>query len=141
MNAVLSFVYALLVKELTIVLQAVGFDPLLGIFHRPRFGRPSLALDCAEEYRPLIGDSVVLMAFNNGEIDHGSFIERAGAVVLTESGRKSVIAAYERRMSQEVTHPVFGYRISYRRVLEVQARLLARVFTGELPEYIPFTTR
>jgi len=140
-NAVLSFVYALLVKELTIVLQAVGFDPLLGIFHRPRFGRPGLALDCAEEYRPLIGDSVVLMAFNNGEIDSSSFLERAGAVVLTEAGRRSVIGAYERRMAQEVTHPLFGYRISYRRVLEVQARLLARVFTGELPEYIPFTTR
>jgi CRISPR-associated protein Cas1 len=140
-NAVLSFVYSLLVKELTIVLQAVGFDPLLGVFHRPRFARPGLALDCAEEYRPLLADSTVLMVFNNGEVDGGSFLERAGAVVLTEAGRRSVIAAWERRLSQEVTHPLFGYRISYRRVLEVQARLLARVITGELPEYIPFCTR
>lgn len=140
-NAVLSFVYAMLVKELTIVLQAVGFDPLLGFFHRPRFGRPGLALDCSEEYRPLIGDSVTMMVFNNGEVDHSSFLERAGAVTLTEAGRRAVIAAFERRMSQEVTHPIFGYRLSYRRVLEVQARLLARAVTGEIPEYTPFCTR
>ena len=140
-NAVLSFVYSLLVKELTVVLQAVGFDPMLGFFHRPRYGRPSLALDVAEEYRPLIGDSVSLMVFNNGEVDHASFMERAGAVTLTESGRKSVIKAFERRMEQEVTHPTFGYRVSYRRIMEVQARLLARTVTGELPEYVPFCTR
>lgn len=140
-NAVLSFVYSLLVKELTVVLQGVGFDPMLGFFHRPRYGRPSLALDVAEEYRPLIGDSVALMAFNNGEVDHGSFLERAGAVTLTEAGRKSIIAAFERRLEQEVTHPTFGYRVSYRRILEVQARLLARAVTGELTEYVPFCTR
>jgi len=140
-NAVLSFVYSLLVKELTVVLQGVGFDPMLGFFHKPRYGRPSLALDVAEEYRPLIGDSVTLMAFNNGEVDHSSFLERAGAVTLTEAGRKSIIAAFERRLAQEVTHPTFGYRVSYRRILEVQARLLSRAVTGELPEYIPFCTR
>ncbi len=140
-NAVLSFVYSLLVKELTVVLQAVGFDPMLGFFHRPRYGRPSLALDVAEEYRPLIGDSVALMAFNNGEVDHNSFLERAGAVTLTEAGRKAIIAAFERRLEQEVTHPTFGYRVSYRRIMEVQARLLARTVTGELSEYLPFCTR
>jgi len=140
-NAVLSFVYSLLVKELTVVLQSVGFDPMLGFFHKPRYGRPSLALDVAEEYRPLIADSAGLMAFNNGELDHSSFLERAGAVTLTEAGRKAVIAAFERRLEQEVTHPIFGYRVSYRRILEVQARLLARTITGELPEYIPFCTR
>ena len=140
-NAVLSFVYSLLVKELTVVLQSVGFDPMLGFFHRPRYGRPSLALDVAEEYRPLIGDSVTLMAFNNGEVDHSSFLERAGAVTLTEAGRKAVIAAFERRLEQEVTHPTFGYRVSYRRIMEVQARLLARTVTGELSGYVPFCTR
>jgi CRISPR-associated protein Cas1 len=140
-NAVLSFVYSLLVKELTVVLQGVGFDPMLGFLHRPRYGRPSLALDVAEEYRPLIGDSVAMMAFNNGEVDHTSFLERAGAVTLTEAGRKAIIASFERRLEQEVTHPIFGYRVSYRRILEVQARLLARTVTGELPEYVPFCTR
>ena len=140
-NALLSYVYGLLVKELTITLQAVGFDPLLGFFHRPRYGRPSLALDLAEEFRPLIGDSTVLTLINNGEVTTSSFIRRAGAVALTDAGRRAVLAAFERRMTTEITHPTFGYRISYRRILEVQARLLARAVTGELPDYVPFCTR
>ena len=108
-NAVLSFVYSLLVKELTVVLQGVGFDPMLGFFHRPRYGRPSLALDVAEEYRPLIGDSVALMAFNNGEVDRSSFLERAGAVTLTEAGRKSIIAAFERHLFCPSIRPRRGH--------------------------------
>ncbi|MCA9088031.1 MAG: CRISPR-associated endonuclease Cas1 [Planctomycetaceae bacterium] len=140
-NAVLSFVYSLLTKELTITLNSVGFDPMLGFFHRPRYGRPSLALDLAEEYRPLIADSVTLTAFNNGEVNRDSFIERAGAVAMTDAGRRSVIAAFERRMDTEVTHPIFGYKISYRRILEVQSRLLARHLLGEIPEYPSFVTR
>ncbi len=140
-NAVLSFVYALLTKELTATLQSVGFDPLLGFFHRPRYGRPSLALDLMEEFRPLIADSTTLMVFNNGEVSTGSFVRRAGAVAMTDAGRKAVIAAYERRLEQEVTHPLFGYRVCYRRILEVQARLLARHVLVELDEYPSFTTR
>lgn len=140
-NAVLSFAYALLTKELTIVLQAVGFDPMLGVFHTPRYGRPSLALDMAEEYRPLIADSVMLTAFNNGELTTNSFLERAGAVVLTPAGRAALIACFERRMTTEVTHPIFGYKLSYRRLLEVQCRLLARTILGELEHYPAFTTR
>ncbi|WP_373649409.1 CRISPR-associated endonuclease Cas1 [Schlesneria sp. DSM 10557] len=140
-NALLSFVYSLLAKELTIAVRSVGFDPLLGFFHKPRYGRPSLALDLAEEFRPLIGDSTVLMLVNNGEISESSFLARAGAVTLTEPGRKAVIAAFERRMEQEITHPIFGYRISYRRVLQVQARLLSRVLLGELASYPGFCTR
>ena len=140
-NAVLSFVYALLTKEVTIAVQAVGFDPLLGFFHRPRYGRPSLALDLAEEFRPIIADSTAMMVINNGEVNESSFIARAGAVALNESGRKSVIAAFERRMEHEITHPIFRYKISYRRVLEVQARLLSRVVLGELAEYPGFCTR
>lgn len=140
-NAVLSFVYSLLTKELTVALSSVGFDPMLGFFHRPRYGRPSLALDLAEEFRPLIADSVTLTAFNNGEINRDSFLERASSIVLTDAGRKSVIAAFERRMNTEITHPLFGYKVSYRRILEVQARLLARHVLGELPQYPNFTTR
>lgn len=140
-NAVLSFVYSLLVKELTVTLQAVGFDPMLGVYHRPRYGRPSLALDMAEEFRPIIGDSVTLTVFNNGEVSESSFLSRAGAVTMTESARKSVIAAFERRMSSEVTHPLFGYTLTYRRVLEVQCRLLARVILAELDAYPNFCTR
>ena len=140
-NAVLSFAYALLTKELTITLQAVGFDPMLGMFHRPRYGRPSLALDLAEEYRPLIADSVMLTAFNNGELSRESFIERAGSVTLTPAGRSALIATFERRMNTEITHPIFGYRLSYRRLLEVQSRLLARTILGELEDYPAFCTR
>lgn len=140
-NAVLSFAYALLTKELTVVLQGVGFDPMLGVFHRPRYGRPSLALDLAEEYRPLIADSVMLTAFNNGELSSSDFLERAGAVTLTKSGRAALMATFERRMQTEVTHSVFGYRISYRRLLEVQARLLSRAMLGEIADYPPFCTR
>lgn len=140
-NAILSFVYALLAKELTIAVRAVGFDPMLGFFHKPRYGRPSLALDLAEEFRPLIADSTTLMLINNGEVNESSFLSRAGAVALTESGRKAVIAAFERRLEQEITHPIFGYKISYRRVIEVQARLLTRVILGELPKYPGFCTR
>lgn len=140
-NALLSFVYSLLTREMTITLQSVGFDPFLGFLHQPRYGRPSLALDLAEEFRPLIADSVVLTLVNNEEVSARSFISRAGSVALTDAGRKAVIAGFERRMETEVTHPIFGYRISYRRVLEVQARLLSRVLLEELESYPGFCTR
>ncbi len=140
-NCVLSFLYAILCKDLTVTLQTVGFDPMLGFFHRPRYGRPSLALDLAEEFRPLIADSTVLMLINNGEVKPSNFICRAGAVALTKAGRKAVLSAYERRMDSLATHPIFGYRISYRRILEVQARLLARAVTGEIDHYPNYCTR
>lgn len=140
-NALLSFVYALLAKDLTLVVHAVGFDPMLGFYHRPRYGRPSLALDLAEEFRPIVADSVVLTLVNNGEVTASSFLRRAGAVALTDAGRRAVLTAYERRMDSLVTHPIFGYRLSYRRVLEVQSRLLARAVLGELAEYPSFYTR
>lgn len=140
-NALLSFVYALLVKDLTITLAAVGFDPFLGVFHRPRYGRPALALDLAEEFRPLIADSTVIQLINNSEIRPAHFTQRAGGCQLDRDGRRAVLNAYERRMSHEIKHPVFGYRVNYRRALDVQARLLAAHLTGEIDEYTPFTTR
>ncbi|MGH9090234.1 MAG: CRISPR-associated endonuclease Cas4g/Cas1g [Acidimicrobiales bacterium] len=140
-NCLLSYVYALLVKDLTVTALAVGFDPYLGFYHRPRFGRPALALDLAEELRPLVGDSVVVSLVNNGEIKPSHFVVRAGGVALTPEGRKAVLAAYERRLATEVRHPVFGYKASYRRVMEVQARLLGAYLLGEVPEYVAFVTR
>jgi CRISPR-associated protein Cas1 len=131
----------MLVKDCTAALLAVGLDPYVGLYHRPRFGRPSLALDLAEEFRPLVGDSVVLTLVNNGEVSAGDFVVRARGVALTNGGRRGVIAAYERRMRTELTHPVFRYRTSYRRSLEIQARLLAAVLVGDLGEYRPLTTR
>jgi len=140
-NAMLSFAYAMLTREWTTTLQAVGFDPYLGFYHQPRYGRPALSLDLMEEFRPLVADSVVLTAVNNGEVRPDDFIKAMGSVSLTAAGRTRFIQAYERRMSQEITHPIFGYKISYRRVLEVQARLLGRHLAGEIPEYPSFTTR
>jgi CRISPR-associated protein Cas1 len=140
-NAVLSFVYAMLVKDVVATLVSVGFDPFLGFYHQPRYGRPALALDLMEEFRPLVADSVVVGLINNGELRPSDFVSRAGAVALTASGRRRVIEAYERRLDQLVTHPIFGYSIGYRRVFEVQARLLARALTGEIDRYPPFCTR
>jgi CRISPR-associated protein Cas1 len=140
-NCLLSYVYGLLTKDFTALLHAVGFDPYLGFYHRPRFGRPALALDIAEEFRPLVAESVVVNLINNREVGGSDFLVRAGGVALTADGRRSVLAAYERRIDVEVRHPLFGYRVTYRRVFEVQARLLAAHLLGEVPEYSPFMTR
>jgi CRISP-associated protein Cas1 len=139
-NCLLSYLYGLLVKDLTVVTTAVGFDPYIGFYHRPRFGRPALALDLAEEFRSVVADSVVLTLINNGEVKPSDFVVRAGGVALTSGGRKAVLAAYERRLDTEVTHPTFGYRVTYRRVMEVQARLLGAHLLGEVPDYVAFTT-
>lgn len=140
-NALLSFAYSMLVKELTATTYRIGFDPFLGFYHRPKYGRPALALDLAEEFRPLIGDSVVLQVLNTGEIQCDDFVQHGPACNLTPGGRKIFINAFERRLDSLVTHPIFGYTISYRRILEVQARLLAAHLSGEFTEYIPFMTR
>jgi CRISPR-associated protein Cas1 len=140
-NAMLSFAYTLLSRTLTVTLQSVGFDPFRGFYHQPRYGRPALALDMMEPFRPLLADSVVIQVINNGEVHPSDFISAAGSVNLTSDGRKRFIAAFERRLSHEVTHPMFGYRLSYRRLLELQARLLGRFLLGELDDYPNFTTR
>ena len=140
-NALLSYAYSLLVRTWTVTLSGVGFDPYRGFYHQPRYGRPALALDLMEPFRPLIADSSVIQAINNGEVKPTDFISAAGSVALDKDGRKRFIAAFERRLSHETTHPVFGYKVSYRRLLEIQARLLARYLLGELDEYPNFVTR
>lgn len=140
-NALLSFCYSLLSKELALAARGAGLDGMLGFYHQPHFGRPSLALDLMEEFRPVIADSVVIGAINNGVIQPQDFVRAASSVSLTPSGRKRLILAFERRMDQLVTHPVFDYRISYRRVLDVQARLLTRFLLGEIPHYPEFRIR
>lgn len=140
-NCLLSYLYSLLVKDCTTTLLAVGFDPYIGFLHQPRYGRPALALDLAEELRPLVAESVAINLINNGEVKGSDFLVRAMGVTLTQSGRKAVLSAYERRLDHEVTHPIFGYRVSYRRVIEVQARLLGAHLLGEVPDYAAFATR
>lgn len=140
-NAMLSLAYSVLAKDLTIACYAVGLDPYLGFYHQPRFGRPALALDLMEPFRPLIGDSAVLTAINTRMVTERDFIRAGPSVALTPNGRRSFFRAFEQRMDTLVTHPIFEYRVSYRRLLEIQARLLARVLDGEVDEYPVFVTR
>ncbi|MBC7253142.1 MAG: CRISPR-associated endonuclease Cas1 [Actinobacteria bacterium] len=140
-NAMLSYGYSLLLKDCFITLLSVGFDPYIGFYHQPKYGKPALALDLMEEFRPIVVDSVVLTSINNGEVRESDFVSRMGRVIMKERARTGLIEAYERRMNSTVKHPLFGYTVSYRRVLEVQARLLARLVCGEIDLYVPFCTR
>lgn len=137
-NALLSFAYAILSRELTVTLHGVGLDPYVGFLHQPRFGRPALALDLMEEFRPVIADSAVITAINKGEVGPGDFQVHPTGCALTADGRRAFVRTVERRLDDEATHPVFNTRLSYRRILEVQARGLSKVLMGELerwPEY------
>lgn len=140
-NALLSLAYALLTRAFTTTISSTGLDPYMGFYHRPRHGRPALALDVMEPFRSLVADSCVIQAVNNGEVKAGDFVFNGPACALKPGGRKALIAAFERRMDQETTHPLFGYRVSMRRLIEVQARLLARHLQGELPTYPQYLPR
>lgn len=140
-NALLSLAYSVLSKDCALAALAVGFDPYLGFYHQPRFGRPALALDLMEEFRPLVAESTVLSCINNRIITEKDFVRAGEAVNLAPAGRKRFFQAYEQRMSSLITHPLFDYKVSYRRALELQARLLAKTLTGEIAEYVPLLTR
>jgi len=141
LNALLSFVYALLVKELTVTAAAIGFDPHQGFYHQPRYGKPALALDLMEEFRALIADSTVISVINNQVVDARDFQRVGDGVSMTVAARRRVTEAFERRLQEQATHPWFGYRLSYRRILYVQTRLLARFLLGEIEVFPPFLTR
>ena len=134
-NAMLSLAYAMLARHLTVALTSIGLDPYRGFYHAPRYGRPALALDIMEPFRSIIADSVVLSAVNTGEVTTSDFVVAATGTSLTSAGRRRFIGAFERRLSQETIHPLFGYRVSLRRLLLIQARLLARHLLGEIPSY------
>lgn len=139
-NACLSLAYALLTRTVATSLEVAGLDPWIGVYHVERPGRPALALDLMEPLRPVIADSAVLMALNNGEIAADDFIQLGPGCALKPGARRKLIAAYERRLDQEAAHPTFGYQISMRRMLHVQARLLAKFLKGEIsdyPHYVP----
>ena len=140
-NALLSFAYALLCKDCFAAACTVGFDPYQGFYHAGRHGRPSLALDLMEEFRAIIADSVVLNLINNGMLTPADFLTWRDACQLNDEGREVFFKAYEQRKSTEVTHPVFGYRMTYGRMLEVQARMLAAYIRGDIPRYTGFTVR
>lgn len=140
-NSLLSLGYSILAKELTGMCHAVGLDPYIGIFHQPRYGRPALALDLMEEFRPLITDSVVISILNRHELDPSDFVQTSRGTFLSANGRRQFWRAWFRRMDTEVKHPEFGYRMSYRRMLDVQTRQLWRYFRGDANCYHAFTTR
>ncbi len=140
-NALLSLGYSMLAKDLTIACYAAGFDPMLGFYHQPRFGRPALALDLMEPFRALIVDSAAVNAINTRMVTPRDFLRVGKSVALKPEGRKAFYRAYEARMDTLVTHPLFDYRLSYRRLLEVQARLLAKCLEGEIGDYPVFVTR
>jgi len=140
-NALLSLGYSMLAKELTGVCHAVGLDPFLGFMHQPRYGRPALALDLMEEFRPLIADSVAISLINRTELGPEDFIRSANGTFLNDRGRKAFWEAWFRRLDAEVSHPEFSYKMAYRRMLEVQGRQLWRFVRGEAAAYHGFTTR
>jgi len=140
-NALLSFGYAMLVKECTTALIAEGFDPYWGFYHQPRHGRPGLALDLMEEFRTPVVDSAVITAINTGMVREGDFeIAKAGCA-MKPTARKAFIKAYEGRLDQLVTHPIFDYRCSWRTVIRLQVKLLARWVRGEIETYPGMETR
>ncbi|NWJ47057.1 MAG: type I-D CRISPR-associated endonuclease Cas1 [Chloroflexi bacterium] len=140
-NAMLSFGYSLLTNQVASAVQSVGFDQYIGYLHSSVYGRPALALDLMEEFRPLIVDSVVLTLLNNRMLSMTDFTVELDAYRMKNEPRKIFLTKFEERLNEEITHPVFGYKVKYRRCIELQARLVAKFLTGEIPEYVPFTVR
>lgn len=140
-NALLSFTYTLLTTELIAACHRVGLDPYLGLYHTPLYGRPGLALDLLEELRPIFADALVLALINRREFDPDDFETRFGGVFLKKNARLRFYKRYEARKRDEITHPVFEYKVSYRRLFELQARILGKTLLGELPDYLPYKAR
>jgi CRISPR-associated protein Cas1 len=141
-NAMLSFGYTLLHNDLHAACNMVGFDPYVGYLHADRYGRANLALDLMEEFRPIVIDSVVLMCLNKRVIQREDFvIELGGAQWLSRDARRRFLLQYEERKNTEFKHPVFGYRLTYQRCFELQARLLGKFLQGELNAYPPLITK
>jgi CRISPR-associated protein Cas1 len=140
-NAMLSFGYAQLGRDATAALARVGLDPMLGLYHTMIPGRPALALDLIEPFRAAWVDVAVLRLLATAGIDRGAFHVSSAGIEMTDAGRRAMVRAYERRAAEVTTHPRFGYRMSYRRLLELEARILAKVLVGELDTYTPMWTR
>lgn len=135
-NAVLSFLYALLRHDCVSALTAVGLDAFVGYLHTDRPGRESLALDLMEEFRPWV-ERLALTLFNRGELKIGQFEEReGGAVELSELARKTLVAAYQQRKQEEAVHPLFQERVRHGQLVFIQARLLARALRSDV-DYTP----
>ncbi|MDA8416471.1 MAG: type I-C CRISPR-associated endonuclease Cas1c [Betaproteobacteria bacterium] len=141
-NALLSFLYSMLMNDCRSALESVGLDPQLGFLHAVRPGRAALALDLMEEFRAIMADRQALTLINRVQISKDDFIEReCGAVSLEGDARRAVVIAYQERKQEEVTHPLLETKIPIGLLPQIQARLLARHIRGETETYIPFITR
>ena len=140
-NSLLSFGYSLLANKVASAVQLVGFDHFVGYLHSSFYGRPALALDLMEEFRPVIVDSIVVDVMNHRILTPADFMVELGAYRLKEGKRTVFFTKFEERLNEELQHPIFGYKTTYRRCLELQARLLAKVLTGEIDEYPPLLVR
>ena len=140
-NAALNFCYGLLVADLIRAVIACGLDPHAGFLHSSERNKPALALDLCEEFRAPVADSVVIGAFNNGELKARDFSEVTGSTRLRETARSALVAAYERRVTSKFRHPLFGYETTWRRAMEIQARLVLGVIDGTQPDYRGVMTR
>jgi len=141
-NALLSFVYTLLTQDIASALDAVGLDPQVGFLHRERPGRPSLALDLAEEQRAFVGDRLVLSLINRRQVRSAGFdVDESGAVTMDEATRKAVLTAYQERKADEITHPFLQEKTTVGMIAHLQARLMARFIRGDLGAYPPFHWR
>lgn len=141
MNALLSFLYAMLMNDCRSAIEAVGLDPQLGFLHAVRPGRAALALDLMEEFRPL-ADRLALTLVNRGQLADGDFIaHEGGAVTLSDKGRKTVVVAYQERKREELTHPLLEQPVAFGMLPLLQARFLARSIRGEMESYLPFLIR
>lgn len=140
-NALLSFGYTLLLNNVLSAVAQVGMDPYVGYLHSSQYGKPALALDLMEEFRTPVVDSVVITVINNRIVQAEHFSEELGAYRLSDAGRRRFLEAFEERLATSIEHPVFGYKASYRRCLELQARLAAKLVMGEIEQYTPFRVR
>lgn len=141
-NALISFLYALVMGDCRSSLETVGLDPQLGFLHAVRPGRPALALDLLEEFRAPMADRLALTLVNRSQLQAKHFDEReGGAVLLSDEGRKTVIAAYQTRKQEEVTHPLLQQSVQIGLLPQVQARLLARYLRGDVNHYVPYLQR
>lgn len=141
-NALISFLYALLMNDCRSALEAVGLDPQLGFLHAVRPGRAALALDLQEEFRAILADRLALTLINRAQIQKDDFDEReGGAVMLNDSGRRAVLTAWQGRKQEEVTHPLLEQKLPMALLPLVQARFIARTLRGEMDGYIPFLAR
>ncbi|MDP2735491.1 MAG: CRISPR-associated endonuclease Cas1, partial [bacterium] len=142
MNALLSFLYTVLAHDVASALETVGLDPAVGYLHRDRPGRPGLALDIMEEFRPFLADRLALSLVNLKQITGKGFKKtESGAVVMDDETRKEVIVAYQNRKQEEITHPFLGEKVALGLLPYAQALLLARFMRGDMDGYPPFLWR